>query len=754
LSITASDLPSSSPQRGRRALFLLTICTGSLLLFLVQPMIARMALPRLGGAPAVWNSAMLVYQALLLGGYAYAHWLGRFLPRRQAMIHIGLFCVAAIMLPIGLSNATPDAQSNPVLWVPWLLLTSIGPLFFVVSAQAPLMQRWFSLSGSGDPYPLYAASNLGSFAGLIAYPLMVEPWLETGSQSLLWSVGYVVVAALTLACALRLPRSANHAAATTANSAPSAPPSMRTIVRWITFAAIASGLMLSTTMHLTTDIAAMPLLWVIPLGLYLISFSVAFAENRMLSQIMAKMAPISLAFAAFTTFMGTGAGSHGAIIIVVQYFFVVVCALHARLYESRPPPEHLTRFYLAMSVGGVIGGIFCALLAPLIFDWTYEHPILLVAAALALGHEALLPRIAEFWKQHGRSLTITIVPVLCVIMLLLSMVAGDFFGWVPYAAQLAIALAIAIAAMFFAGNRLLFAGAIVTCMLTMGGWRTLERSWTQGQMTRSYFGVYTVREAEEKAVNLFHGTTIHGVQMRDKALQLIPPGYYTPSSGVGLAIKAVPQIFGPKARVSVVGLGTGALVCYARPDETWTFYEIDPVVESIARNPRNFTFISDCRPDLKVVIGDARLAIAAAPAGSADVLIIDAFTSDAIPVHLLTEEAFAAYRRYLAPNGLLIVHISNKFLDLSPVISSIATPNWTARKRSSKAPEAYEENLFFYSSTWVVMSEDPKKIETIERLSGKGQWTPVPSTPGFERWTDSHGSVLPLLMTSFFQKEE
>jgi hypothetical protein len=756
LSIAASELPSAESQRRRRMLFLVTICTGSLLLFLVQPMIARMALPRLGGAPAVWNSAMLVYQALLLGGYAYAHWLGRFLPRKQALIHLGLFCAAAVMLPIGLSNASPADDANPVLWVPWLLLISIGPLFFVVSAQAPLMQRWFALSGDEDPYPLYAASNLGSFAGLIAYPLLVEPLLETGSQSVLWSFGYVLVALLTLACALRLQRSvaaipAAPSAASQTAVVDSAPPDTRTTLLWIAVSAIASGLMLSTTMHLTTDIAAMPLLWVIPLGLYLLSFSIAFARNRTLSMVMAKLAPLSLIFAAFTTFIGTGASSLGAVVLVLQYFFVVVCALHARLFDTRPSPAHLTRFYLAMSVGGVIGGIFCALIAPLVFDWTYEHPILLIAAAFALGHEVLIQRGGTFWRKYGDTSAVALG--LCAALLLVSTVASSFFVEAPTAVQILVAIAIAAASMFFAGHRLLFAAAIAACMLTMGGWKILERTLTEGQMTRSYFGVYSVRSVEDTAVTLAHGTTIHGVQMRAEALQAVPPGYYTSSSGIGLAIKAIPDIFGQNARVSVVGLGTGALVCYARPNETWKFYEIDPAIETIARDRKHFSFISRCRPDLEVVIGDARLKIAAAPADSSDVLIIDAFSSDAIPMHLLTEEAFAAYQRYMAPGGLLIVHISNKFLDLSPVISSMESAGWTARIRSSLEPDGSEQDVIFYPSTWVVMSQDPKKIEAIERIAGPGKWEPVPAAPGFERWSDSHSSILPLLYSHFFTKK-
>jgi hypothetical protein len=747
--LTIATTTDAAPHpRRHRALFLATICAGSLLLFLVQPMIARMALPRLGGAPAVWNSAMLVYQALLLAGYAYAHWLGRFAARRQAMIHIALFGIAALTLPIALSDAQPSADSHPVVWVPWLLLTSIGPLFFVISAQAPLLQRWFTLSGGENPYPLYAASNLGSFAGLLAYPLLVEPLLKTGQQSLLWSVGYVVVALLSASCALRLPR----VDAATSTQAPTSPvPGWSLTLRWIALAAIASGLMLSTSLHLTTDIAAMPLLWVIPLGLYLLSFTVAFSENRELPNLIAKIAPFSLLFTGLTAFIGGGASPHGAALLVVGNLFIVACALHTRMFDLRPAPEHLTRFYLAMSVGGVLGGVFCALLAPVIFDWTYEHPILLLAAAFAIGHRPLFAATEKIWAETRPS-RLTEVATIAVVLAISLLVSGTFFP-MPYIVRVFIALIIAIFAALCCGRRVLFAGALVATMLSAGGWKTLGQSLNAGQMTRSYFGVYSVKPIDGKAMSLFHGTTIHGVQMLDPKQALIPPGYYTPSSGVGLAMQAVPEIFGDKPRIGVIGLGTGALVCYSRPGEAWTFYEIDPAVEAIARDPKKFSFISRCRPDLRVVIGDARLAIADEAPASADVLIIDAFSSDAIPVHLLTEEAFATYRRYLSPGGLLVIHISNKFLNLSPVISAAADPGWVARVRTTIDAEPSDGDVFFYSSTWAVMSEDPAKIETLERVSGTGWWSPIAKAPEFEPWKDNYSSILPLLITRFKNHE-
>ncbi len=747
--MTIASTTDATTSRHHRALFLATICTGSLLLFLVQPMIARMALPRLGGAPAVWNSAMLVYQALLLAGYAYAHWLGRFAARRQATIHIAMFCLAALTLPIALSQAQPSADGNPVIWVPWLLLTSIGPLFFVISAQAPLLQRWFALSGGEDPYPLYAASNLGSFAGLLAYPLVVEPLMKTGEQSLLWSVGYVAVALLSLLCALRLPRTGAAASAQTASTPP---PGWNITLRWIALAAIASGLMLSTSLHLTTDVAAMPLLWVIPLGLYLLSFSVAFAENRALPELIAKIAPVSLLFAAFTTFIGSGASPHGAALLVVGNLFVIACVLHSRMFELRPAPEHLTRFYLAMSVGGVIGGLFCALLAPLIFDWTYEHPILLIAAALAIGHRPIF-RVAEtFWNKHGRSRTVAAIVVFALLSL--SFVVAGYLFAIPSAVQILVAMGLAAFGAFCCGHRVLFAGALAATMLSMGGWKTLELTSTEGQMTRSYFGINSVEPLGDFATALVHGTTIHGMQLRKPEFQLVPPTYYTRSSGVGLAMSAVPTLFGDKARIGVMGLGAGALTCLAKPGQDWRFYEIDPAVETIARNPRHFTFISRCRPDMEVVIGDARLTIAARPAQSADVLVIDVFTSDAVPIHLLTEEAFATYRRHLVPNGLLVFHISNRFLDLKPVIAAAADTGWTARLRRTKTPNADERELYFSPSDWVVMSPDPKTIAALEKATGPQQWTALQKTPGFERWTDNYGSILPLLISRFTNNDD
>ena len=740
----AATLASPVPRTAHRTLFLAAICTGSLLLFLVQPMIARMALPRLGGAPAVWNSAMLVYQALLLGGYAYAHALARLQPQRQATVHLLLFAAAALTLPIGLLDIWPPADANPVLWVPWLLAASIGPLFFVVSSQAPLLQRWFALSGGADPYPLYAASNLGSFAGLLAYPLLVEPLLPLGAQRWLWSGGYGLVALLTLACALSL-RGARVEDASSGSEAPVAPrPDRRTVLHWIALAAIPSGLMLSTTLHLTTDIVAMPLIWVIPLGLYLLSFSVAFAERRGAARLAQRVAPLLLLISAGTAFAGASSWPWAMAALTLAALFTVATALHARLFDSRPAPEHLTRFYLVMSLGGMLGGGFCALLAPLIFDWTFEHPLLLLAAALLLPQTPLLAgadRLGRALQRVPRGAWLLAAALLCASLPL----GGALFD-VPRPVQVLGGMGLALVGAYAIGHRLLFPAALLAAMLALGGWRNIADSLDPGRMTRSYFGIYTVRALDGNATALVHGTTVHGVQLRGAGRERLPTSYYAPGSGAELALRAVPALYGPRARIDVIGLGAGALACYAQPGQRWRFYEIDPAVERIARDARHFSFLARCLPDVPVLIGDARITIAQSPPASAEVLMIDAFSSDTVPMHLLTREAFATYGRHLVADGLLVAHISNRHLDLRPVIAAAAADGWTLRIREFQVSAEQRRTLHFTPSRWVALSRDPARIAALETIGGPGAWQAVPAHPDFPVWTDDYGSILPLLI--------
>lgn len=722
--------------------YIATICAGSFLLFLVQPMVARMALPRLGGAPAVWNSAMLVYQALLLGGYAYAHFIGRFLPRTQAIVHLSGFALAALMLPIGLIATDPPANASPFVWVPWLFTVSIGPLFFMISAQAPLMQRWFTLSGGENPYPLYAASNLGSFGGLIAYPLIVEPFLPLDNQRLIWSIGYGVVLLLIAYCALTLPKTGTIEADAVE---PIAAPTTRTFLYWILLAAVPSGLMLSTSLHLTTDIVAMPLLWVLPLGLYLLSFSVAFAENRTLANLIVKVAPFLLVFAATCVFANTAKFTFLYAALGLLMLFAVSSALHAEMFARRPHPAHLTRFYLAMSIGGVVGGIFCALVAPLIFNWAYEYPILIAVSALLLSQRSLI----TMNKLNDRSIGLNRSVNIVVIALIVSQIAsGMLWAKAPdFVPGIAI-FVVFMLTMLAMGRKLVFALCIVMLMLSGGGWKRIFYSLNPGTMTRSFFGIYTVGTAVNGDRSLIHGTTLHGVQMRgsDKR-ERTPTTYYAPHSGVGLALAAAPKLFGPNARIAAVGLGAGTLACYAQAGQAWRFYEIDPAIVKIASDPKRFTSLSKCLPSVPIIIGDARLMLAREPAASADIIIVDAFSSDSVPMHLLTREAFETYGRHLAPGGVLMVHISNRYLALEPVLAAAATNGWHVRVRQFRVSETERSNNLT-DSDWVAFARAPETLAKLEAVNPAQPWRPIKPRAGFTAWTDDYGSILPIIKMS------
>jgi SAM-dependent methyltransferase len=758
--IDSSIAAVASGNTGPRWLFTLTILVGSFLLFLVQPMIARMALPQLGGAPAVWNSAMLVYQALLLGGYAWAHWIGRFSIQRQLWLHGGLLIVAALLsvFPIGLRALTLGADSNVFLFVPTLLLASIGPILLAISAQAPLMQRWFAVSAPGaNPYSLYAASNLGSFGGLIAYPLLVEPNMRLIAQSWSWSLLYVGLVILVIACGLLATRlvAANVGQGPMAVDTPvtdtgyTAPITTRRILLWTLLAAVPSGLMLSTTTHLTTDIMAMPLMWAIPLGLYLLSFSVAFAERRWLADLFTMLAPPMLLIVGGLALLSQGGGATMIALLSLIMLFAVAVSLHARLYSLRPAPQQLTLFYLVMAVGGALGGLFCALIAPVVFDWVYEHPILVLAAALLVPLPPLVPwadylKIPHQWHR-----------IISLVLALVALVASWWLSdnWTGFFARGEI---IAIGIILFAGLmaigwRMAFVIAVAAMMFGFGGRDTLAYSLSDAR-TRSYFGVYTVRDYEDRAHRtLSHGTTLHGTQLLTPGRTRLATSYYGPNSGVGLAFTRASTLYGADASVGVVGLGTGTLACYRQPGQNWTFFEIDPAIVHIARDTRQFTFLPECAPGVPVVVGDARLKLEDVPAGSMDLLAVDAFSSDAIPLHLLTREAFDVYGRALQPGGIAMVHISNRYVDLEPVLLALTRQaGWHAAVRYDE-PDTSDAGLARTGSIWVAMARSQTAIDrltaaTAAEPNGRGTWRPLSTERPARLWTDDYASVLPLLM--------
>ncbi|WP_391562449.1 spermidine synthase [Novosphingobium sp.] len=733
---------SASASRG---LFVTTILTGSFLLFLIQPMVARMALPRLGGAPNVWNSAMLVYQALLLGGYWYAHRLSKLVLRRQTQIHLGLFALAALTLPVSLANLAPPQPGTEVWWVPLLFALSIGPVFFVVSAQAPLMQRWYALHpGAGQPWALYAASNLGSFGGLIAYPLLAEPLLTLRQQAWAWSLGYLVLLVLIALSARARRGQLSSQGIMIPQPSETGRISRRSFAIWTALAAIPSGLMLSTTTHLTTDVFAMPLLWVLPLGLYLLSFVIAFADWRGPARLVSALAWLGILSAG-----GMAAVSYGWMGVVpllcsVVLLFLLCTALHARLYDLRPDPQHLTTFYLAMSAGGALGGLFTALIAPLAFDWVWEYPLLVLAAAMLLPR-GLLPdwRNAPGLDPAMRWMALGALVLSAAVMVWMLYQANLYVEGRPQRWPLAALLVLAgLALVPWRGLAAMTLGGI---MLAQGGLDTLAESQT-GNRSRSYFGIYTVREhPETRRRTLLHGTTAHGVQSTDPARRRTPLAYYGPSSGAGIVFSHPRELVGSGAHFGVLGLGAGSLACFRQNDQRLTAFEIDPAVLALSRQ-RTFTYLEDCAPQARVVLGDARLELAREPKGSYDLLAIDAFSSDSVPMHLFTHEAFGVYLDALSPRGVMMVHISNNFIDLEPALAAeLAARGLVAALREDNPADTAD----YWPTSWVAVSRDPAQIAKIKALAPQHAWRSL-GKPAPQVWRDDYASILPYVTWTNF----
>jgi hypothetical protein len=748
----------TGPAAGRlpfRYLFTGILFLGSFLLFLIQPLFARLVLPVLGGSPSVWNTAMLFYQAALLVGYAYAHALQRLPFRAQAGVHLGLFAAAALTLPIGIrAIGGADTGDAAALWLLQLLALSIGPVFVAVAAQAPLMQAWFARSPDPDaanPFFLYAASNAGSLAGLLAYPFLLEPLTALPQQQAIWSVGYLLLLGLVALGAFAILRAGARPPATAAESATvrgRRPVTWGRRLHWVLLAAVPSGLMLSTTTHLTTDIMAMPLLWVLPLAAYLISFILVFsAVGPQATRIAVWLAPILLLLfgAAGLVTVGQAATFYGLASLLL--LLVVATALHGTLAADRPSAAQLTEFYLWMSLGGVLGGLFPALVAPQIFDWVYEHPILLLAAALLVPARPLTRRIGAMWKGMGlgaRALRVLVPPLALAI------------GWVlgmgvsltdPKAWQVAAVLLLIGFAVLAIGRPMLFTFLLANIMLGLGGWQQIDISTIEKARQRSFFGIYTIENSNSaRTRRLLHGTTMHGAQSLDPARSRDPLTYYAPQSGVGLAMRAAPALFGSRARIGVVGLGTGTLACYATPTQDWTLFEIDPLMVRLATDPGLFSFLSQCKPEARIVVGDARLKLAEEPDGRFDLLAVDAFSSDAIPLHLLTREAFETYRRTLSKDGILLVHVSNRFLELEPVVAAIAKELGLSARAFAYSPDAEGRALSYNASIWIALAGSEAAMARFAAGTGDPDgWVGIAPKPGVPAWSDSFASVLPVL---------
>lgn len=725
--------------------FTVTIFVSAALLFLVQPLVARMILPRLGGSPAVWNTAVVFYQLALLGGYMYAYLSTRLLSARlQVLTQAVLLLLPLTVLPLGLPEGWIPRPDHPTTSVLAVLTVAVGLPFVVISTSAPLLQRWFVESGhphGTDPYFLYASSNAGSLLALIAYPLLIERLLPLGAQARWWTVGYVAFATLSAICGVLTYRSvrSSEASSTRRSSTSPAPaadasPAWASRALWLALSAVPVSLMLSVTTYLTTDLSAVPLLWVIPLAIYLTTFIVAFARRaRVPDGAVLAAAPVALAGLMFLIAAKEDSTERWLVACHLIAFLLIALACHQRLARLRPAPEHLTGFYLIVSLGGAVGGMFNALVAPVLFDHVYEYPLSLLLAALLL-----LPAVTRHLAPPARRWIDVVVPVgLGLISFALVhawQVPDGPSTWPQRGAMFGLPLAVGL---MLRQRHLLFT-------LTMASVFAASLTYNAGRGTllladRTFFGINRVVLLPSGRYHvLAHGNTAHGAQSLDPARRREPLTYFHPNGPLGQIFAAFNTAH-PTGRVAVVGLGTGSIGCYRRPEQHWTFYELDPAVVTIARDTGLFTFLGECAPDASIIEGDARLSLQLAPTDSYDLILIDAFSSDAVPIHLITREAAALYLSKLAPGGLLVFNISNRHLELTRVLRGIARDlRLTYRHRDNLHIDPRLAGRGMMASQWAVLARTP---DALQGLAADRTWVEG-ETATAVTWTDDFSNLL------------
>jgi SAM-dependent methyltransferase len=671
-------------------LYALTIFTSAFLLFLVQPLLAKQILPWFGGSAAVWSTCLVFFQAVLLLGYAYSDWTTRRMrPRSQALLHVGLLAASLLVLPIVASPAwKPQGEQDPTAGILGLLAATIGLPYLLLSTTGPLLQAWFARRNPSPTtvYRLFALSNLASLIALLSYPFLIEPWISGRVQSYAWSVGYAAFAALCMATAVLSLRYAPAAAAAAwRDAAPGdgparAPPALADYGKWVLLSALPSAFLLAVTNHLTRDVASVPFLWLLPLTLYLLTFILAF-EGRGWYRRQWFWLPLLLLLAAMAWSLAEGRHLRHireSVALFSAGLFAWCLFFHGELADSKPQPRHLTGFYLAISFGGVLGGVLVGLVAPRVFDAYHEFPLsLMLAAVVCLW---LLRRMPVY------------VPVAVVA-------TGAFAGYHLYQHA-----------------QSLTASAVYA--------------------SRSFYGTLKVQEAGsgEKAVRqLMHGITLHGEQYQHPTRRAQPTTYYGPTSGVGRTLGALGD---RPIRVGVIGLGTGTIATYGKPGDVFRFYELDPAVLEVARS--HFSFLGDSAAQIETVLGDARLSMEREPPQQYDVLVVDAFSSDSIPVHLVTREALAVYLRHLQPGGVLAFHISNRFLDLAPVLKNIAEE---AGLRVVNVVDAAEDSDLL-STEWVLSTREAAFLAR-EGITEAAR--AIEDKPGVGVWTDDRNNLYRIL---------
>jgi hypothetical protein len=727
---------AGSPLRGSIPLFSTTAFISAGLLFFVQPMFARLVLPRLGGAPSVWNTCVLFFQTMLLVGYFYAdrvtRWLG---VRTQARWHLAVLLIPLAFLPLAIGNAQPPTSSNPIWWLLGTMTARIGIPFFVVSTSAPVLQRWFStlpIRAARDPYFLYAASNVGSIVALIGYPFVFEPSTGIAQQTRLWSGGYVVLVVLLAWCALYVQRHGQEPQPDPTAQAPGDRIGIRDHLAWLAFSVVPSSLMLGVTTHISTNIAAVPLLWVVPLTLYLATFVLAFSSiGRLPHKWFVRVLPLFV-----LTSLGLIFGNLQALWTIAVHlvtFFVCALVCHRDLARRRPSVGHLTEYYLWMSFGGMLGGVFNTVVAPIAFTRILEYPLALAAASL------IRPSPGFRRAQPEASMVLFGVPLVVVLIcggLDATGLLGNI-GWQALSLTLLFALAIAYV---FANRPEAFGFAALLIVGTIA----FLRPPSSGSVLfagRSFFGVHRVIDAPDHSYHLLqHGITTHGRQQMATVNSCVATAYYHPSGPIGQLFNVAGNQFG---NVAVIGLGTGALSCYAKPRDTWTFYEIDPMIERIARDTRYFTYLAESRIRVNVVLGDGRLTLQNATGEAYDLIVVDAFSSDAIPVHLLTREALTLYVARLKADGVLALHISNAYLNLEPVIAALSQQQRLSALANLdiRIPDV-DAKAGKLPSHWVVLSRSGDTLTAL--VNRPGWYAPKPSAR-VKPWTDDYSNILGIL---------
>ena len=675
----ATAAPQAQRSSPTALIFAVAIFTSAALVFSVQPIMGRLLLPMLGGSPSVWNTSMVFFQAALLVGYLYAHLLQRVGSLRgQVGVHLVLLVLAlAAFWPLRLHEAlgTPDT-GQPIPWLVGSLSLAVGAPFAILSATAPLLQAWFARVRQGtaegqNPYVLYAASNLGSFAALIAYPVLIEPLSGLASQTLGWSVAYASFILLIGGLAAVVWNRRGEAPVAALERSP--PIAWKHRAAWVLIAAVPSSLMLGVTTHLSVDVASAPFLWVIPLALYLLTFVIAFSARPAMSLSLTLV--IQAAAAAICTALLPMTNGQWLLLFVIHLatFFFTALMCHQRLAAMRPPPDRLTEFFLLLSLGGVLGGAFNALMAPVIFDTVIEYPLVLCLAALARPWSRQRPG-RDDWLWFAAIFPLCLIPPL--LLWWLGVDGGPHasgFSWEEGRRTAYLVLGAAAICAFMVRDRARLFFAALGVIALSAAQVSVRYDWTESD--RSFFGVIRRADVDYAGVGsmriLMHGTTLHGAQAQEPEWRCRPSLYYAPVTPIGEAM-IVTQNRNASAVVGMVGQGAGSLAAYRRAGDDFTFFEIDPMVDRWARDPARFSYISECADGpIATVIGDARLTLRDQPDERFDLLVVDAFSSDAVPTHLLTVEALREYLRVMRPDGILVLHLSNRNLDItSPTIAA------------------------------------------------------------------------------------